>query len=260
MKGFVNSIETLGALDGPGLRTVVFLQGCHLRCKFCHNIDSTTPNIGTQYGAKELVKIVLQNKPYWEHYKNDRQTELSEISDSEVLGGVTISGGDPMFQPEFSLEIVKLLKKNGVHVALETSLFADTSIIQKFIPFVDLWIISIKEMDEKKHKDLTGVSNKKILHSLDYLDANIKKGSKIRIRFVVIPKISTNKSLIKKLGKRVSQIKNLEKLELLPYVTIGKDKWIKLYKVYHLEGVREANLNDIDIVKSILSEHHIKVF
>jgi pyruvate formate lyase activating enzyme len=112
-------------------------------------------------------------------------------------------------------------------------------------------------MDERKHKDLTGVSNKKILHSLDYLDANIKKGSQIRIRFVVIPTISTSKSLIEKLGKRVSEIKNLEKLELLPYVTIGKDKWIKLYKVYHLDGVREANENDIKQAKTTLEKFGI---
>lgn len=258
MIGKVHSIETFGTLDGPGVRTVVFLQGCPNRCKFCHNPDSVVLKGGTPYTVDELVAELLKNKAYWVTYSND------EAKSSDVKGGVTFSGGEPLMQSEFLTEVAKKLKSEGVHVVVDTSSNASFEEIQSVMPYVDLWMISVKQMFDAIHQELVGVSNVCILDNIKKLDEHLtiynadsthKAKKQIRIRFVIIPGITNTELHLKALGEFVKGIKNLETMELLPYSTIGRSKWIELFGEYHLEGVPEATRQDVEQVKSILSNY-----
>lgn len=259
MIGKVHSIESFGTLDGPGVRTVVFLQGCPNRCKFCHNPDSVLMKGGTPYTVEALVEEVLKNKPFWENYAG--QTDQPQ----SIKGGVTFSGGEPMMQAEYLTAVVKELKKHDVHVVVDTSANASFEEISAIAPYVDLWMISVKQMFDAVHQELVGVSNKKILSNILGLDKHLSQFNKehgtkkqIRIRFVIIPKITDTPEHLHELGKFIKKIKNLEKVELLPYVTIGRGKWIELFGEYHLEGVPEATSEDVTKTKAILSEYVTK--
>ena len=169
MKGYIHSIESLGTLDGPGLRTVVFLQGCPLKCKYCHNIDCATKEKGKQIDHTEVVERVMKNREYW-----------------NGSGGVTLSGGEPTFQPEFLYEILKVLHEKGVHTAVDSCLVTKREVIDNLLPVTSYWMVSIKHMDDEVHKELTGSSNKLIFENVQYLDS-LLKDKRLRIRFLVIP-------------------------------------------------------------------------
>lgn len=256
MKGQVHSIQTLGTLDGPGLRTVVFMQGCPLQCKFCHSVDTTPYSGGKQYTAQELFEQVMKNEPYWRtlSYYNE---------DDRIIGGVTITGGEPTAQPIFLLEFIKLLKNEGIHVSIDSSLFTSQKTIETLIPYTDLWMISIKHMDSTAHQELTGKPNEQIFENLIHLDKEIGAlegfDSKIRARFVLIPGITDDPNHIRQLGSFVSRIKNIEIFELLPYVTLGEFKWVELIGRYPLEGVPETNEKDIQKFLDIIAENKLEV-
>jgi len=252
MTGNIHSIETFGTLDGPGLRTVVFMQGCMNHCKFCHNPDSVIREGGTPWQTADLIKEITKNKSYWKEYLPKKKRG------GKIKGGVTFSGGDPFFQPEFLLEMCRLLKDEEVHVVVDTSINTDFSNVEKLAPYADLWMISIKQMFDEVHKELIGGSNKTILENIKKLDQLIsekKLSSKIRIRFVVIPGITDTEAHVNKLGEYIADIENLELVELLPYTTIGKQKWLELFEKYWLEGVPEATSVDVDKVQKILSKY-----
>lgn len=255
--GSVHSIETLGTLDGPGLRTVVFLQGCPLKCKFCHNIDCAINVEGTLLSTEELVNKITKNKGYWGSYK---------IGDNSIKGGLTFSGGDPTYQPEYLNSVIDLLrlKNSDIHIAIDTCLATSTKTIDSLLPKVDLWMCSIKHMDNNVHKDLTGVLNNKILKNITYLDSEISKNistrnPKMRIRFLVIPTISDSHENITKLGEFVSKIENLEYLEILKYGSHGKYKWIELFGKYDLENVPDATQEDIQRTIDLLQPFNLPV-
>jgi pyruvate formate lyase activating enzyme len=239
-KGFVHSIESLGTLDGPGIRTVVFFQGCPLRCKFCHNIDCAISNTNaSSYTVDELFEKIIRNRPYW-----------------GSSGGITISGGDPVFQPKFLNLLLSKLKENQIHIAVDTSLYTTKNVIDQNFKLVDLWMVSIKHMDVAKHKDLTGISNKSIFENISYLDSQISKyklNSKIRIRFVVIPDVTDQKNHIVEFSQFVSQIKNLELVELLAYSDIGKFKWLEIFGKYEMGKTRVANHDDLRKVQKLIN-------
>ena len=247
--GFIHSVESMGALDGPGLRTVVFFQGCPLKCKFCHNIDTNVKNTGAIFSVEELVKKVLKNQEYWVRYNGKE----------EQPGGVTFTGGEPVYQPGFLLEVLKKLKEKGVHTVIDTSISTTKEVVDSLTPYLDLWMISIKHMDDTKHKDLTTVSNREILENIKHLDQNIAGKGQIRIRFLVIPGVTDSEEHVKQVGEFVKGIKNLEQVELLAYGTHGKYKWIELFGKYDLEGVPEATKEDMERVKEYLSEFGFKV-
>ncbi len=253
--GKIHSIETFGTLDGPGIRTVVFMQGCPNKCQFCHNPDAAINKGGREYSASELVTELIKNKAYWQDYNDQVQ---------QVRGGVTFSGGDPIAQPEFLLEVIQRLHDEKVHVVVDTSLNCDIEVVQKLAPHVDLWMISIKQMFNAIHEQLIGVSNTRILENILALDTLLteinksnfhKRPKQIRIRFVVIPKITDSPGHLNALGKYIAQIKNLETVELLAYSTIGRDKWIELFGEYHLEGIPDATAEDVEKTKAILANY-----
>lgn len=245
--GKIHSIESLATLDGPGLRTVIFIQGCPLRCKFCHNIDCAQPYGGTEYTAKELTNKVLKNKEYL--FSNGKQS-----------GGITISGGDPVFQPEFVLELIKELKNSDIHVALDTSLFTTTKFIDQCLPYVDLWMVSLKHMNDTIHKGLTSVSNKPILKNILYLDSQLQlrnKSNSLRIRYLVIPTITDQEKNILESIEFIKSLKSIEMVELLQYWTHGKYKWIEIYGRYFLEGIPDATAEDVEKVRHYFTENNI---
>ncbi len=250
--GFVHSIESLGTIDGPGVRTVVFLQGCPLKCKFCHNIDCAVQVKGDQLTVEKLAEKVLSNRSYWKSYNGS----------SGVKGGVTVSGGEPTYQPEFLCAFLAYLKNVGVHTAVDTCLVTKKEVIDDLLPYVDLWMTSIKHMDAEKHKFLTGSSNKTTLENLTYLDNNIskqEKKSQIRIRFLVVPGLTNSEKNIRATAEKVKSLKNIEAVEVLGYGSHGRYKWIELFGKYELEGVPDATEKDVENARKIFREYGIRL-
>ena len=219
----VHSIETFGAVDGPGIRFVLFLQGCHLQCKYCHNRDTWDINGGSYKSLDELFDKIIRYKNYI--FPN---------------GGVTVTGGEPLLQAKFILELFKKLKKEGIHTCIDTSgIIALTDDIKEVLKFTDLVLLDIKHIDNEKCKELVG----------KYLsDNNIP----IWIRQVLIPGYTDDEQDLLKLKEFISSLKTVEKVELLPYHSIGEFKWKKLGLKYPLEGVPQATDNDIARAKQIL--------
>lgn len=230
----VHSIESFGTVDGPGIRFVLFLQGCHLQCKYCHNRDTWDINGGEYKSVDEIVEKINRYKNY--------------IIPSG--GGITVTGGEPLMQASFVLELFKKLKENGIHTCVDTSgMFALTDGIKEVLKYTDLVLLDIKHIDDEKCKELVGVSNKKELEFARYLsDNNIK----MWIRQVLVPGYTDDGQDLLKLKNFLSTLKTVEKIQILPYHNLGKYKWEKLGLEYPLEGVREANQEDIDIAKKIL--------
>jgi pyruvate formate lyase activating enzyme len=244
---FVHSIESLATLDGPGLRTVVFMQGCLMRCKFCHNIDSTPLGKGIKYSIDELYEKIISNKSYW-----------GESKGGIVSGGVTFSGGEPTLQSEFIIDIAEKLKEEDVHITIDTNLFTSKEKLERLEKIIDYWMISIKELDNSKHKDLTGLGNKRIVENLFYLDNLMGEGTKrIRIRFVLMPEITTPE-YIERLAKFLQPLKNLDVVEILPYTSIGKHKWIELFGKYEFEHVREPSRGEVEDAGRILAKYNLR--
>lgn len=253
MVGKIHSIQTLGTLDGPGLRTVIFTQGCPMQCAFCHSVDTTPFAGGVDISTEELLEKVLKNKPYWASYGGVT---------GEIKGGVTITGGEPTAQPIFVESVIKELKRNNVHIALDSCLFTNKESIDALAPYVDLWMVSIKHMDPDKHIEISGRPNKQIFENLEYLDTKIKfdkLDSKIRIRFVIVPELTDDEAHIKSLGSFISHLENLESIELLPYVTLGRYKWIEIFGSYKLDQYREASGEDVKRIKGYLDQFKFKI-
>lgn len=222
MIGKINSIETMGLVDGPGVRFVVFMQGCPLRCKFCHNPETWDLNGNiTNYTPEELVKKILNYKPYFKHN-----------------GGVTFSGGEPLMQKDFLLSCLKSCKDNNIHTCLDTA----GSIIdcEKILKYTDLVMLDIKGTNNDNYKYMTGFN---IDNSLKFLDLCNKLNKKLWLRVVIVPGINDNDDYIKELIKFIKPIKNVEKIELLPYHTYGVHKYKELGISYPLEGVLDMDIN-----------------
>ena len=232
--GRVHSFETFGAVDGPGIRFVIFMQGCSLQCKYCQNRDTWEINAGNQYSAEELLNKILKYKNYF----------------LASGGGVTVSGGEPLLQYKFLIELFTLLKKENIHTAIDTSGNVDlTDDMKKLIDLTDLFLLDIKCINDEICKKLTGVSNKKELAFAKYL-SSINKPT--WIRQVIVPTITDRTEDLLALKDFLSTLTNVEKIELLPYHDLGKSKLIKLGLKYELENIRVANNNDIEYAKRIL--------
>ncbi len=234
IKGRIHSFETLGAVDGPGIRFILFMQGCPLRCKYCHNRDTWDCNVGTEYTVDEIFNKIIRYKNYF----------------SASNGGVTASGGEPLLQVDFLINLFIKLKQAGISTALDTSgMFNITKKIQKLISLTDLFLVDIKCINDEICKDLVGHSNKKELEFIKYLDSI---GKEIWIRQVIVPTITDNENDLYKLRSFINSIPNITKVDLLPYHDLGKYKWINLNEKYPLENIRAATTSDIERAKKIL--------
>ena len=219
--GRVNSVESMGLVDGPGIRFVSFLQGCHLRCKYCHNPETwAMQGQSEQISAQELVKKIEKYKNY---YGSD--------------GGATFSGGEPLLQPRFLLECLRLCKQKGINTALDTAGvgFGD---YEEILKYVDLVILDVKAVDEKEYSELTGQPIKYFEH---FLKAVQKSGNKLWLRQVIVPGINDDEKHVLKLKEFAKNLNNVEKVELLPYKTIGVHKYQELKIPYRLKEVPEMD-------------------
>lgn len=234
MYGKIHSIETFGTVDGPGIRFVVFMQGCTLKCKYCHNRDTWNTRGGKSVSIEELVKEILKYKSY--------------IDNSG--GGVTVSGGEPLLQAEFVTELFKELKSRGIHTALDTAgsiLLSDN--IKELLKYTDLVLLDIKHIDAEKCTNLTGFTNKNTLEFAKYL-SNIELP--VWIRQVLIPGYTDDKFDLLELKKFINSLNNIEKVELLPYHNLGKFKWDEIGDTYELENVPIPTQEEIDRAKQLL--------
>ena len=271
--GYVHSTESFGAVDGPGIRFVVFLQGCKMRCKYCHNPE--TWNLVTDYsrlysddisdekkaeltkkieentkllkdkGVKveartpeDLLKQALRYKPYW---KNG--------------GGITVSGGEALLQMDFLIEFFKLAKAQGIHTTIDTAgnpFTREEPFFSKFnelMSLTDLFLLDIKQINDDKHRELTGFSNSNILDLAKYLSDN---GKHMWIRHVLVPTVTTDEADLRKTKEFIDTLKTVDKVEVLPYHKLGITEWERLGIPYKLEGIDPPTDEQQKLAKGIL--------
>lgn len=238
MLGNIHSFETLGTVDGPGVRFVVFFQGCVMRCKYCHNPDTWGFNLGKGYTAEEIVNRIVRNKEFYE------------------TGGLTATGGEPMCQLDFLIELFTLAKSKNIHTCLDTSgiMFnqANKSKIDALLEVCDLVMLDIKHINENEHIKLTGMSNKNVLDFARYLN---EKNKKMRIRLVLVPTITDKEEHLISIAGFLKDFSNIEKIEVLPYHTLGKAKYEALCIEYPLEGVPDATSDMAKQALKIIKEN-----
>lgn len=243
--GIIHSYETLGAADGPGLRFVLFLQGCDLRCKYCHNPDTwqkftpTSPDFGgvTTATAEEIATEVLKYKNYFGR-----------------RGGFTASGGEPLLQIEFLTELFKILKQNGIHTAIDTSgaNYSDNDPrFNELLKYTDLVLLDVKHINDDECKKLTGKGNANFFAFAKRLE---REKIPVWIRQVLVPGLTDDEQSLKKTRLFIDGLKNVEKVEVLPYHTLGKSKYDKLGIPYSLNGVPVPSREQIEKAKKILTE------
>ena len=240
--GYIHSTESFGSVDGPGVRYVIFTAGCAMRCQFCHNPDTWHMKTGTPQEADDLIKKALRYRSYW---------------GSE--GGITVSGGEPLLQIDFLVELFRLAKKNGIHTTLDTSGNPFTreepffGKFQELMQYTDLILLDIKHIDEKEHIRLTGHTNKNILYLADYL-SEINKP--VWIRHVLVPERSDKDEYLIRLRAFLDTLKNIARVEVLPYHTLGEYKWKELGYEYPLTGIEPPTKERIENAEKILQKSY----
>lgn len=238
MYGFIHSTESFGTVDGPGVRFVIFLQGCPMRCKYCHNPDTWEMHSGSVRSAESLIKEFQRNAPYYSK------------------GGITVTGGEALMQIDFLLELFTLAKERGIHTCLDTSgvtyrpgLSENNQKLDALMDLTDLVLLDIKHIDPDGHKDLTGHTNANILAFARHLD---KKQIPVWIRHVIVPGITDDPVLLTRLGTFLGSLSNIQALDVLPYHTMGVTKYEKLDIPYPLKGVSPATKKQAAISKKII--------
>lgn len=236
--GYVHSLESFGSVDGPGVRFVIFLAGCSMRCQFCHNPDTWKMSAGTKYTTEELLKKAVRYRAYWGEE-----------------GGITVTGGEPLLQIDFLLELFRKAKEQGIHTTIDTSGSPFTreepffGKLQELMKYTDLVMLDIKHINGEKHKALTGQENENILDFARYLD-EIKKP--VWIRHVLVPERTDDDEYLKEFSNFVHSLHNVEKIEILPYHTLGAYKWKELGFSYPLEGIEPPSKERIENAERIL--------
>ncbi len=236
----IHSIETCGTVDGPGIRFVVFTQGCPLRCQYCHNPDTWEMKNGKETSIPYLVSEALKYKSYMKFSG----------------GGVTVTGGEPLMQADFVLDFFKKLDKHGIHKAVDTSGYIFNDTVKEVLNLTDLVLLDIKHFDPEQYKVITGVELAPTLKFLDYLGSqNIKTW----VRYVLVPGLSDQKESIEALAKHLSHFTNIERLELLPFHKMGEYKWQSLGLEYKLKDTKEPSQSSIKEAKEIFEKYNLNV-
>lgn len=230
MDGYIHSVETFGAVDGPGLRYVVFMQGCPLRCLFCHNPDSWKMGEGEKKSDTELMADILEYKSFIKR------------------GGVTFSGGEPMMQPTFLRSMLRLCRKHGLHTAIDTSGAVSTEISGSVICEADMLLLDIKTLDEELYPKLTGQTIHNNLATLQYCE---DIGKPVWIRHVLVPGYTLVKERMEKLAAYLRQFKCIERIELLPFHKLGEYKWEEMGETYQLYDVPVPTEEEMALAKEI---------
>jgi pyruvate formate lyase activating enzyme len=236
----IHSVETFGTQDGPGIRYVIFFQGCPLRCLYCHNRDTWNSRGGQEKTLHELIDDITQYKDFY----------------LASGGGVTASGGEPALQAGFLFHLFSACRGMGLNTAIDTSGCTGPKPLVPLLPVTDLVLLDIKHINPAKHKVLTGVSNKRALELARFLSLQKKA---IWVRFVLIPGYTDDSEDIRRLAEFLQELTSLEKVEVLPYHTLGAYKWEELGLVNPLQGVEPPDPAKVAEAKAILSDHGLPV-
>ena len=238
MDAYLHSTESFGTVDGPGVRFVIFLQGCPMRCKYCHNPDTWKVNTGERRSAESLIRQYERNQAFY------------------AKGGITVTGGEALLQVDFLLELFTLAKEKNIHTCLDTSGITfqegDTDYRRKLdalMEITDLVMLDIKHIDPELHRDLTGHSNDRILAFARYLD---EKKIPVWIRHVVVPGITDDPVYLTRLGQFLGTLSNVKALDVLPYHVMGVSKYKELGIPYPLEGVEAATKSQAEQARKII--------
>lgn len=237
--GYIHSTESFGTVDGPGIRFVIFMQGCPLRCQYCHNPDTWEIGVGTEVTADELLSQYKKNRSFYRS------------------GGITVTGGEPLLQIDFITELFKRAKKENIHTCIDTSgvTFNQNEEylhkLESLLTYTDLVMLDIKHIDGEKHKKLTGYGNKNILQFALFLE---KHKIPVWIRHIVVEGITDTREDLIHLGEFIGKLSNLKALDVLPYHTMGVHKYKELGIPYSLDGVPPLSLQDAEKAKKYILE------
>ncbi len=237
MQGLVHSIDTFATLDGPGIRTVVFLQGCHLRCKYCHNPDAWDIKSAQAqtYTVAELMRVVMRAKPYF----------------ATSGGGITFSGGEPLLQAPFIKEVFKECRQNDIHTAFDSSLYVKSQFLEEVLAYTDLVLADIKHIDSLKSKNLTGMDNSLNIKNLNIVSA---AGLPLWIRYVVVPGLTDAEEDIFHLAQFIKNLAGVQRIDLLPYHTLGVHKWELLNFKYELNHIPTPTAEEIEAIRNKIAQ------
>ncbi len=221
----IHSLETFGTHEGPGIRLVIFLQGCNFNCAYCHNPDTISLNGGRETGVSEIIELLKDQRPYFSNG-----------------GGLTVSGGEPTLQAKELIELFKEAKKNNFNTALDTNGSILTNDVKDLLSFTDLALIDLKHFDNDCHQNLTGQGNEKTLQMINFREQSKKP---FWIRYVLVPGWTDQTEFLEAMSKYLSQFKYLKRLEILPYHNLGVHKYKELGLKYRLLDVLPANASDV---------------
>lgn len=253
MKGILFDLQRFCTKDGPGIRTTVFLKGCPLRCLWCHNPESQKGCIetikkavgdgeelcGKEYTVEETLEIVLKDRLYYE----------------KSGGGITLSGGEPLFQSEFALRLMQKAKEHRLHITLETCALAEENVIKESAKWTDLYLFDFKESDPERHKAFTGVDNKKILENLEMLDA---LGKRIILRCPIIPEFNDRQEHFKNIAETAEKYSHIEKIQIEPYHFFGIEKYRRLNRDYTIGYVEPPKQEQVDFWLGEIQRYTVK--
>lgn len=227
MTGRIHSLESFGTVDGPGIRYVVFTQGCPMRCIYCHNPDTWDPNSGREVTVEEILSEFNANRDFY------------------AKGGITVTGGEPLLQMDFLTELFKQAKSQGIHTCIDTSGITfnpqNTEKMDTLMSYTDLVMLDIKHIDNEEHIKLTGKSNTNILQFAKYLEEH---KIPLWVRHIIVEGITDKPEYLTRLGRFIGSLKNLSALDVLPYHTMGVNKYKELGIPYKLEGVPALPLSE----------------
>ncbi len=262
MEGLIFSVKRYSVHDGPGIRVTFFMKGCPLCCIWCHNPEGISPlpeNVMriNRVGGKSFRTVEAVGKYY-------TINEILEILDKERVfisqsgGGVTFSGGEPMLQSGFLLEALKACRTHGFHTAVDTAGYSSPENYRAIIPYTDLFLFDLKHLDEDRHFELTGVSNKMILDNCMML---VEQAKELMFRIPVIPGINNDHSHMVRMMEFIKNMnkKNIKKISLLPYHKIGSSKYRKFNREWKMEGVEPPSKEELRLLKEMFGETGVKV-
>lgn len=238
MQGYIHSIETFGTKDGPGIRFVLFMQGCPLRCLYCHNPDTW---------KKADAKFIMSPQEVFH--------ELDKVKNF-VRGGITVSGGEPMMQPEFVLDLFKICKAAGIHTAIDTSGIYLNETVKEVLSYTDLVLLDIKQINPDKYKVLTSQQLKPTLEFMDYLHTINKP---VWLRYVLVPNYTNEDADLKKWAEYVSHFHNVERVDILPFHQMAVHKWENLDVDYKLKDVNPPTKEQIEKAKIIFKSYGLPI-
>lgn len=252
VRGRIFDIQRFSTHDGPGIRTIVFLKGCALRCRWCCNPESQSYEIetmlqngkpktmGRDVTVAEVLSEVLQDRPYY----------------NRSGGGITLSGGESLLQPDFAVALLQACKNNGINTAIETTGFADAQVIKRFLPYLDTVLMDIKHINSQKHKEFTSQPNERILENAKLIASEAKK---LIIRVPVIPTFNDTVSEIADISAFAASLPNVDEIHLLPYHNMGRDKYTGLDREYSLDDIKSPTNELMEVLKQTAQQFGLKV-